>query len=260
MSDSQLFGLLVVMMAGLCIGLAPWPLKRMQCFQYEHWAFVGMLTGLMLLPWAITLCACPDALGALRTVGARVLLRANLFSVGWGIANVLFLQCLIRIGVSLTSRIVGGMTVGLGVLVPMVFKGTGAFHEAPSLGSAAGLVVLAGVLVVLVGVFLVARAGMARERALCVRSRSQGVFVAGLLMAVAAGFLGSSLSFAFVYSQGPIVAAMKARGAGDVAASVSVWAAALVGGALVNVLYPAYLMTRRRSWDLLRNNPREMGL
>jgi hypothetical protein len=260
MTDSQLIGLLIVVMAGLSIGLAPWPLKQMRKFRYEHWAFVAMLTGLLVVPWVITLHACPDLRGALREVGPAVLLRANAFSVGWGIANVLFLQCLVRIGVSLTSGIVGGMTVALGVLVPMVLKGTGAFQQAPSIDSRAGLIVLGGVAVVLAGVFLAARAGVARERGVSTPSRSQGGFVGGLAMAIAAGLLGSSVSFAFVYSQGPIVAAMKVRGAGDTSANVSVWAAALFGGALVNVLYPAYLMTKQRSWAVLRKNPREVAL
>jgi hypothetical protein len=256
----QIVGLLVVILAGLCIGFAPVPLKRMQRFQYEHWAFIAMLTGLVLIPWAITLKACPDAWGGLRAVGPSVLLKANLFSIGWGIANVLFLQCLVRIGVSLTSGIVGGMTVALGVLVPVIFKGTGAFHDAPAIGSPAGWAVLGGVGITLLGVFLAARAGMARERQLANQAKSSGSFAVGLAMAITAGFLGSGISFSFVYSQGPIVEAMKARGAGDFAANVSVWAAALLGGALVNVLYPAYLMTRNKSWFVLGQNPREVVL
>jgi len=41
---------------------------------------------------------------------------------------------------------------------------------------------------------------------------------------------------------------MKAQGAGDLAANMAVWAAALLGGALVNVLYPGWIMTKKRSW------------
>jgi hypothetical protein len=252
--------LLVVILAGLCIGFAPVPLKRMRSFEYPHWAFVAMLTGLIVVPWAITLLACPDAWGGLRSVGPGVLLKANLFSIGWGIANILFLQCLVRIGVSLTSGIVGGMTIALGVLVPMVFKGTGAFHDAPAIGSASGWAVLAGVAIALLGVFLAARAGVSREARGSAQLNESSRYATGLVMAITAGLLGSGISFAFVYSQGPIVDAMKARGAGDGAANVSVWAAALLGGALANVLYPAFLMTRNKSWSVLGQNPREVVL
>jgi len=263
MTHSQLLGLLIVVLAGFSIGVAPLPLKHMRRFQYEHWAFVAMLVGLIGVPWAITILACPNALEALKSVGSEALIKGNLFSIGWGIANILFLQCLVRIGVSLTSGIVGGMTVALGVIIPMIFKGTGAFHNAPALDSPAGWTVLAGVTVILIGVVLAAIAGHARERGRVNstdQSQPRGSFATGLLMAMVAGLLGSGISFAFVYSQGPIVQVMKEHGAGDIAAGISVWAAALSGGALANVLYPAYLMTRDKSWSVLSQNPREIGL
>jgi L-rhamnose-H+ transport protein len=257
MTHHQQLGLLIVVIAGLCIGIAPLPLKQMRQFKYEQWAFVGMLTGLIVIPWMVTLIACPDALGAFRQVGTGILLKANLFSICWGIANILYLQCMVRIGVSLTSGIVGGMTVALGVVIPLVFKGTGAFQNAPSIDSFAGVVVLVGAAVMLTGVVLASIAGLGRERALSTGPRDGGGFAGGLVMAIFAGFLGSGISFAFVYSQGPILEAMRSRGAGDIPANVSVWAAGLLGGALANVLYPAYLMTKRKSWIVLGENPRE---
>lgn len=260
MTHTQLAGLFVVILAGLCIGLAPVPLKRMERFQYEHWAFVAMLTGLILVPWAITLLACPDVWGALRTIGAGVLVKANLFSIAWGLANILFLQCLVRIGVSLTGGIVGGMTIAVGVITPMIFKGTGIFHEAPAIASPAGWAVLSGVTLMLVGVLLAARAGIFRERTLTARTPAYEGFAGGLAMAITAGLLGSGISFTFVYSQAPIISAMKDRGAGPAAAGISVWAIALFGGALANVLYPAFLLTKKRSWQILAENPREVAL
>lgn len=79
-------------------------------------------------------------------------------------------------------------------------------------------------------------------------------------MAISASVFSVGFSFAFVYSQGPILAAMTARGAGDISANVSVWAAGLLAGALLNVAYPAYLMTKHKSWSVLWQNPGEFGL
>ncbi len=260
MTHSQLLGLLIVAGAGLSVGLSPWPLKRLRKFQYEHWAFVAMLAGLIALPWIVTLATCPDAFGAYRSVGWRILAKATIFSVCWGIANILYLLCFVRIGVSLTSGIVTGVTVVFGVIGPMIFKGTGVFQDAPAIGSPAGLVVIAGMGVMLAGVVLASLAGLGRERAPSTSRSADSGFLRGLVMAVIAGVLGSGLSFAFVYSQGPILQAMKARGASDFHANVAVWAAGLFGGALANVVYPAYLMTKRRSWQILRQFPRELLL
>jgi len=44
------------------------------------------------------------------------------------------------------------------------------------------------------------------------------------------------------------------------AANVAVWAAGLAAGATLNVLYPAWLMFRRRSFGVLREHSRDIPL
>ena len=151
-------------MAGLAVGTTPWPMKLMRRFQYEHWAFIAMLFGLIIAPWMVTLL---------------------------------------------------------------------------------------GVAVMILGVLLISVAGLERSRALRKEETQRGGFGVGLMMAILAGVLSAGISFTFVYSQGPIMAAMIRRGAGDIPANVAVWAAGLLAGATLNVLYPAYLMIRNRSWGVL---------
>src|SRR5438093_7961190 len=130
MEPRALLGLLVVVIAGLAVGTSPWPIKLMRHFQYEQWGFIAMLIGLIVAPWIVTLSFCPNALSAYKTVGSSVLLKSNLFSLCWGVANVLYLLCFVRIGVSLTNGILTGVGVSVGVIIPMLFKGSGAFKAA----------------------------------------------------------------------------------------------------------------------------------
>ncbi len=270
MQDSILTGVVVTTLSGLVMGTSPWPLKLMRQFQYEHFAFVSMLFALVILPWAATLSLCPNALAALKTVEPGLLIKANVFSLAWGIAQVLALLCFVRIGVSLTYGILCAIGACVGVLTPMAFKASGVFAAAPDLNSPAGLTVLAGVGVMVVGVWLASLAGFGREKlrraaasptgpASANRTHRSG-FGLGLVMVVVAGVLSAGWGFAFAYSQGPIIAAMKARGAADFSAGIAVWAVALVGAALVNTLYPACLLTRNKSWKVLAANPREIRL
>src|SRR5690606_6611706 len=120
--------------------------------------------------------------------------------------------------------------VSVGVTVPMLVKGSGLFADAPGLTSRAGLTVLAGVAVMLVGVVLVSLAGFGKARAQGKQETTSGSFVGGLVMAVLAGVLSSGISFAFVYSNDPIVKAMTAHGASEIAAGFAVWAVGLMGG------------------------------
>lgn len=270
MTETAAVGILIVAVAGLVTGGGGWPIKLMRSLKFEHWAFVGNLVALVVVPWIIVLTRCPHAFDAYAEIWRRdpsVLVKSNLFSLAWGIANLLCMLCFVRIGFALTNGILTGLGVSVGTTLPMIFKGTGVFRDAPGVGSHAGEAVLAAVAVMIVGVVWASLAGFGRERALKESGRKPGGsldnpagFASGLVMVVLAGVLSSGIGLSFVYSQGPIVAAMEARGASMFAANYAVWAVGLLGGALLNILYPAYLMTRNRTWFVLRHNARELGL
>jgi len=257
-------GLLLVVLAGLGTGTIAWPMKMMKRFRFEHYWFVAMLAGLVLIPWIVVLSSVSRPFAAYGQVPWPTLVKSNLFGIGWGIANVLYGVSVVRIGAALTGAILTGLGIAVGVTLPMLYKASGLFRDAPGLGSPAGLAVMAGLVVMLAGVVIVSMAGFGRERAMAgspaAPARSSRGFLGSLVMCAAAGVLSAGSSFSFIYSQGPIVEAMKARGAGDLAANMAVWAAALSGGALVNVLYPAWIMTRDRSWALLKSGGRDLVL
>ena len=159
LQSAALLGALLVLGGGLLSGSAVWPMKLMKRYQFEHWWFVAMLTGLVIIPWSVTLTFCPNALKAYRSVPRDTLLTANLWATGWGIANVLCGLCYVRICIALTSVIITGLGAAIGVTLPMVVKGSGLFQDASDPGSAAGLTLLGGVCVMLMGVVSAGLAG-----------------------------------------------------------------------------------------------------
>lgn len=322
-----LLGVLVVGVAGLIMGSGAWPFKLMRKFQFEHWWFIAMLMGLIIIPWSIMLLGCPNAIEGLRAVPASELVKANVFALGWGIANVLCGLCFVRIGMALTGAILTGLGVSVGAIVPMVFKGSGLFKGAAGVSSPAGLAVLGGVGIMLIGVVLASCAGFGRDRELKKQQATSGGFMGGLIMTVAAGILSAGMSFAFVYSQDPIVAnvsmvqpnstisvtiegnerasgrhkvgadgmidlpgcgtvavgGINARSAaariqaapttggassgaevridtGSIAVTFAVFAVSLFAGAIVNIAYAAYLLTRNKSWHVFAESGKEVGL
>lgn len=252
------YGFLLVILGGLVMGSGHWPIKLMRKFRYEQWAFISNLCALIIAPWALTLIFCPNALAAYKTVDFTVLLKSNIFSLSWGVANVLCLLCFIRIGFSLTGAILTGLGVSVGVITPMIFKAPGIFEDAPDVTTPAGLVVIFGVAVMIAGVIYVAVAGFGRDRILGKSQTTSANFLAGLIMVIIAGVTSAGISFSFVYSQDAIKEVMKAEGASEIASTFAVLAAALLGGALVNILYPAFLMTRNKSWNILKTSTKEI--
>jgi len=246
--DTSMAGTGLAVIAGIAIGLFAAPIKLMTRYRFEHWALVNALVALIVLPWGLALALCPHLADALGQVPVSAYLKANLWSLAWGAANVLCGLCFVRIGVSLTMGLLTGVGLPVGILLPMVFKGSGQFASAPSLLSPTGLALLALTFVLVFAVGLMARAGFERERD---KLETRGSFKGGLLMAIAAGVLQVGLSFAFVYSQGPLMEALKVRGAGESGAIAAVWAMTLPGGALVNVFFPLFLMLRGRNLKTL---------
>ncbi len=253
-------GILVAGLGGASAGALSWPMKLMKRFGFEQTWFPGMLFGLFFLPWLITLMFCPNAIDAYRSVDTEVIVRSNLFSLAWGIGNVLLGISLVRIGASLSFAILSGIGIPLGVIVPMVFKGTGRFQEAADLNSPAGHVILVATLLMLVGVVFVAQAGFGRDKMLEKKDERSGSFLGGLIMCIISGFCSVGPAFAFVYSQAPIRNAMLERGAGEWPSAIAVWALGMFLGALINVVYPALRLTRNKSWNVLKENPNEIGL
>lgn len=250
-----LTGILLVVSAGLLIGSLSWPMKVCPNLSFGHMWLSGMVAGLLVAPWLIALLGVPNLFAAYAEVPLGTLLKANLFSLAWGIANVLFGISVTRIGASLSMAILTGIGASLGVTLPMILKGSGLFAGAPSIVSMPGAVVLLGVVIMLVGVVLCARSGRLRESAVVASAAPPGSYATNMLIIMIGGVLSAGISFTFIFSQDEIVRAVTAQGAGPVAANASVWAIALLAGMLVNVVYPAILIAREGSWGRFAKHP-----
>lgn len=248
-----LLGFIAVFLSGFICGLAPFPIKFMRRFQYEHWGLLSSFLAFLAIPAAALFAICPDLPGALADMPARPLLVANLFSLAWGVANVLYLICLVKIGFSLGNGILLGIAIPMGVVIPMAIKGSGVFASAPAIGSLAGVVICTGVVVMVVSVAMISMAGFGKERSLSgngVSVNGRGGFAAGLAMSVAAGILCIGISFSFVYTQDPIGRVFAAHGVAERDIPTAVRIVTLMGGTAANLAYPLVLLFRNRSWGV----------
>jgi hypothetical protein len=157
----------------------------------------------------------------------------------------------VKIGFSLGQGILAGIAIPAGVIMPMIVKGSGVFASAPALGSIPGIVICSGVVIMVSSVAMISRAGFGKERSLSGGGTSvngRGGFAAGLAMSVIAGILSIGISFSFVYTQDPIGRVFAAHGVAERNIATAVRIVTLMGGTAVNLLYPAFLLFRNRSW------------
>jgi hypothetical protein len=259
-----IIGLIFVTLAGLGTGLSAWPFKVIKDFRFEQYVFLSILLGMVIYPWLIVLFKVPDPILLIKTVGFKTLLISNGLTIAWGVANLLCMICVLRIGAALSGAILSALGMSVGIIVPLILKGSGLFTNAPNLLSKPGILIMIGLLVVIIGVTMVSIAGFGREKAMkneseqVKKKQASGNFRQGLFLIILAGILSCGLGLAFVYGQGPIIEAVKQQGASETVANFAVWALACLGGAFVNIFYAAFWMTKKKTWNLLFNRKDEL--
>ncbi|MGV8139658.1 MAG: L-rhamnose/proton symporter RhaT [Mangrovibacterium sp.] len=130
-----LSGVMFVILSGLGTGTTAWPFKVLKNIHFEQYLFVYMLSGTVIFPWIIVWLNVPDLITVIKSVGLKPLLISNLLSMSWGVANVLYLICVVKIGAALTGAILSALGMFVGVVLPMIIKGSGSFDSTPDIHS-----------------------------------------------------------------------------------------------------------------------------
>ncbi len=252
-------GMMIVFVAGLFNGSFTLPMKYSRAWSWENIWSVYAVVALLALPWLLAFGLVPNVSQVYRSLGWHAFLYPALFGFLWGVAQMTFGLSINAIGMAVSFAIVSGLVCLTGSLVPILaFNPADLFH-------AAGLVMLAGMPVLLGGLILYGKAGTLRSKDQSATepaaSRTGMSFKVGLALAIFTGVLGSAWNLGFVFSGETLRRAMQ-LGATPATATYAAWAIILSGGLLPNLLYPVYLMCRRGTWRSFRqgNWLKELGL
>ena len=228
-------GLFWLLIAGMMNASFAVPMKFTRDWVWENTWLVWSVFALLGLPLVLAFGMVPEY-GAILSAAPSTVLLVVLCGAAWGVAQVLFGLALARIGMALTFSIVLGLSAAMGSLIPLV-----RFHSNEIL-TRPGMISLAGIALVLIGVAVCALAGKMRDRDRTMDEPSSG-FGSGLLMALASGVCASMMNVGFAYGT-PLSDAASARGTNPLWVSDAIWAPLLIGGVLPNVLYCLYLLRK----------------
>lgn len=235
-------GLLLILGAGCCSGTFSVPFKFNRGWAWENNWFVWSFAALVVVPWLTAWLTVPE-LGTLFHGDPQSTWLVALFGLAWGVGAILFGKGIDSLGLSLSLPIMQGLINSVGTLVPVVLR------DPAELATTAGLRMLLGVAILLVGILLFAQAGSRKERG---KRDSQPTaanarFRTGLIICVLAGIFGPMINFAFVYGA-PLQVRAVSSGADPVFAGNAVWCIALSAGFLVNAAECIRLFRRNGSW------------
>jgi L-rhamnose-H+ transport protein len=253
---SLLLGIILNLVAGLMAGDCMLPLKFNRKWRWENTWLIFSLVSLAVLPWALALSLVNHLFQTYTALTIPQFAIPILFGAGWGIAQVLFGLSIQRLGLALAYAIVVGLGTLLGTLIPLFVQ-----HRAQA--SRAVLVeVLAGIVVMLIGIGLSTWAGQIRERPhgqttikrddfANERAGLASGYITAVLLAILCGIMAPMLNFSFAFGQG-IAHKAVLLGNSELHAAYAVWPIGLAGGLLPNVAYSLYLLRRNRSWNMFR--------
>ena len=258
--------LAIVLLAGFLQGTFGLGMRKSAPLAWEAYWLIFSVAGMIVIPavWATATVLHPW--GAVAAVPASLVLRVMVYGACWGVGAIMFGLAVNYVGMSLSNGIAMGLAAVMGSLVPMVQKGNLAFDRAT-------LMILLGNLVMVIGVGIVTLAGIDRDRLQAARGKpiagiqTGRLFWLGLFFCIASGVASAMLNIGTV-AGAPIAKAAVQLG-GDLApearqalernASVVPWVVLFWGGAIVNLIYCAFLLIKNKSYQTYRTQGARQG-
>ncbi|WP_020533155.1 L-rhamnose/proton symporter RhaT [Flexithrix dorotheae] len=231
---------LLVIFASIFQGSFGLGMKYMAPLKWEVWWLVHVTIAMVIFPLTWAIIAVPDLFSIISSAPASAIGLGVLFGFLWGIGGILFGKSIPYIGLSLTYGIVMGLAASVGSLIPL-FQMENAFSH-PSVPY-----IIAGVMIMLVGVAITAKAGINRDKITNAEKGSSNIIL-GISIAVSCGILSALLNVGFANAT-PVAKVAESAGVITRNSSLAAWVVVLLGAYGMNAIYAIFLLFRNKSWS-----------
>ncbi|WP_034160180.1 L-rhamnose/proton symporter RhaT [Sphingomonas sp. ERG5] len=246
MDGNPLLGVLFHWIGGLSSASFYVPYKRIKGWSWEIFWLTGGVFSWLVMPWLFASLQTHDLFGVIGAVPKETLFWCWFWGAGWGFGGLTFGLTMRYLGLSLGMAVALGLTTVIGTLGPPIFRGT-----LPALAAtSSGQITLLGIVVAVIGILVVARAGQAKERETSGDAATVGVaefnLKRGLAIALFSGVMSSCFAFGLDAGQ-PIRTLTLAAGTDPLWQGLPVLCIVLLGGLSTNLVWCAILILRNRS-------------
>lgn len=249
MESAVALGAVLALVSGVMNGLFTLPMRFLGRWSWENVWSVFIVGACLLLPGGIVTCVAPGSWRMLAHAPQHAVLIALCTGFAWGFGAIMFGQSVSAIGIALANTFVLAISSALGSLLPMLFLTPGKIHER------AGHMLLLGIGIEIAGFALCGRAGVLRESASRANEtaaqrgdlvgKARPISVA-LLLVFGSGVLSAVFNIGFALAH-PIIEYGQQSGLSLFASTNLIWVLMLGGGAVSNLGFCAYLLSKHKS-------------
>lgn len=259
---NALVGVFFHFIGGFASGSFYVPYKKVKDWSWESMWILGGLFSWIIVPPLAAWLTIPNFGDIIRDADSSTLGYTYLFGLLWGIGGLTYGLGVRYLGVSLGSSVMLGLSMVFGSLMPAIYyffnKASGKQGIDYFFTTKAGLCIMAGLLVCVVGIYLCGRAGVLKERSLATLSaeaQSGYNFGVGIVVAIVSGVLSACFNFGIEAGK-PLAdvandiwkAANPGKGEflyqNNVTYIIILW-----GGFTTNVIWCLYLLTKNKTFS-----------
>ncbi|MFY0687659.1 MAG: rhamnose/proton symporter RhaT [Cyclobacteriaceae bacterium] len=236
-------GLIWAVFAGLMLGLYALPEKYTKDFQFENtWGLFFMLT-MFAVPVVASMTLINGFGDVFGAVPSDIIFKMAAASFLWGIGVMMWGKAINHIGLSLGFSLFIGTVILVGSLLPFLVDGLPANNTFLS--------IMAGILVVLIGVIMNGKAGLTREKDEAKEeiAEGKGSVATGITIAVVGGLLATGFSYANAVGRPLLHEASQANGNAEWVTAVAVMFPIFISGGIVMAAYFAWQLTQKKAWE-----------
>lgn len=240
-------GIFLVLLAGIFQGTFILPMTLMKHWKWENSWLVFSVFGMLILNLLLAFIFINDLFDVYMQVDSSDIIILSIFGFCWGLGSVLFGLGMDKLGMSLGYPVIMGLIASLGGLIPLFVQHTSSVLEP------AGLMMIAGNIVVVVGIIICSKAASQKESVSVLNSSKSDKLTAGIMIAVAAGVLSCLPNIGFSFGSAVTDAAI-ANGTAPEMAGNAVWALFFSIGFIPNLAYTLFLITKNKNAKLFTAN------
>lgn len=237
----MIIGIVWAILAGIMLGLYALPEKFTKDFEFENTWGLFFVLNTFVVPNIAAFTLVNGFPEIIKSIPSEVFWGMVIASFLWGIGVMMWGKAINYIGLSLGFSLFIGTVILIGSLLPFLVEGLPAANVF--------ITILAGIVVVLLGIMANGKAGLLRQKdeegGKTVQSKSMGK---GILIAVIGGLLATGFSYANAVGRTVIHEASIAAGNAEWVTSVIVMYIIYMSGGVAIAAYFVWQLTKKNFW------------